>query len=170
MRLLLVSDLHYSVPLFDWVAGVATDFDVVVMAGDHLDLASLVDGRAQTTVVRKYFDRIRAKTRLLICSGNHDLDSKNEAGEWMAPWLLGRRNDGGALGRRVDEDRRHSVYGMPSVGRPGLASRCRPAIGEGREGPERALDLDLSRAPVEIAHRLERSALFWGRCAARMDR
>ena len=118
MRLLLVSDLHYSLPLFDWVAGVADNFDVVVMAGDHLDLASLVDGRAQTTVVRKYFDRIRVKTRLLICSGNHDLDSKNEAGEWMAPWLLGRRNDRGALGRRVDEDRRHSVYGMPSVRRP----------------------------------------------------
>lgn len=84
MRLLLVSDLHYSLPLFDWVVGVAGDFDVVVMAGDHLDLASLVDGRAQATVVRKYFDRIRAKAKLLVCSGNHDLDSKNDAGEWMA--------------------------------------------------------------------------------------
>ena len=94
MRLLLVSDLHYSLPLFDWVAGVATDFDVVVMAGDHLDLASLVNGRAQATVVRKYFDRLRVKTRLLICSGNHDLDSKNEASEWMARWLLSWRNDG----------------------------------------------------------------------------
>jgi len=94
MRLLLVSDLHYSLPLFDWVVDVAASFDVVVMAGDHLDLASLVDGRAQTTVVKKYFQRIRAKTQLLICSGNHDLDSNNEAGERMAKWLLGRPNDG----------------------------------------------------------------------------
>ena len=94
MRLLLVSDLHYSLPLFDWVLEVAGDFDVVVMAGDHLDLASLVDGRAQATVVKKYFERIRAKTQLLICSGNHDLDSKNAAGEKMARWLLGQRNDG----------------------------------------------------------------------------
>jgi len=94
MRLLLVSDLHYSLPLFDWVVEVADDFDVVVMAGDHLDLASLVDGRAQATVVRKYFDRIRRKTKLLICSGNHDLDSKNEAGEWTARWLTGRPEDG----------------------------------------------------------------------------
>lgn len=94
MRLLLVSDLHYSLPLFDWVAGVAGDFDVVVMAGDHLDLASLVDGRAQAAVVKKYFSRIEAKTRLLICSGNHDLDSKNAAGEKMAKWLLGARNKG----------------------------------------------------------------------------
>lgn len=94
MRLLLVSDLHYSLPLFDWVAEVAGDFDVVVMAGDHLDLASLVDGRAQAAVVKKYFSRIEAKTRLLICSGNHDLDSKNAAGEKMAKWLLGARNKG----------------------------------------------------------------------------
>lgn len=94
MRLLLVSDFHYALPLFDWVLEVAGDFDVVVMAGDHLDLASLVDGRAQATVVKKYFERIRAKTQLLICSGNHDLDSRNEAGEKMARWLLGRRNDG----------------------------------------------------------------------------
>lgn len=94
MRLLLVSDLHYSLQSFDWVVEVADDFDIVVMAGDHLELASLVDGRTQATVVRKYFDLIRAKTKLLICSGNHDLDSKNEAGEGMAQWLLGRRNDG----------------------------------------------------------------------------
>lgn len=94
MRLLLVSDLHYSLPLFDWVVEVAGDFDVVVMAGDHLDLASLVDGRAQAAVVKKYFERIQAKTRLLICSGNHDLDSRNAAGEKMAKWLLGSRNKG----------------------------------------------------------------------------
>ena len=87
MRLLLVADLHYSLPQFDWVLDVASDFDVVVMAGDHLDLASIVDGRAQSVVVRKYFDRLRAKTKLVICSGNHDLDGKNAAGEKAAKWL-----------------------------------------------------------------------------------
>jgi Icc-related predicted phosphoesterase len=94
MRLLLVADLHYSLPQFDWVLAIAADFDVVVMAGDHLDLASLVDGRAQSVVIRKYFSRLRAKTRLLICSGNHDLDSKNEAGEKVAKWLGGSHNEG----------------------------------------------------------------------------
>lgn len=94
MRLLLISDLHYSLPLFDWVVEVAGDFDIVVMAGDHLDLTSLVDGRAQSVVVRKYFSRLQAKTRLLICSGNHDLDSKNAAGEKIAKWLLGSQNKG----------------------------------------------------------------------------
>ena len=55
MRLLLVADLHYSLPQFDWVLDMAPAFDVVVMAGDHLDIASIVDGRAQSVVVRKYF-------------------------------------------------------------------------------------------------------------------
>jgi Icc-related predicted phosphoesterase len=94
MRLLLVADLHYSLPQFDWVLSIADGFDVVVLAGDHLDLASLVDGRAQSVVVRKYFDRLRAKTRLVICSGNHDLDAKNEAGEKIASWLGQSRQDG----------------------------------------------------------------------------
>ncbi len=65
MRLLLVADLHYSLPQFDWVLDMAADFDVVILAGDHLDVASIVDGRAQSVVVRKYFNRLRAKTRLL---------------------------------------------------------------------------------------------------------
>ena len=94
MRLLLVADLHYSLPQFDWVLDMAPDFDVVVMAGDHLDVASIVDGRAQSVVVRKYFSRLRAKTRLLICSGNHDLDSKNDAGEKVARWLGVAQNEG----------------------------------------------------------------------------
>ncbi len=94
MRLLLVADLHYALPQFDWVLDVAPDFDLVVMAGDHLDLGSMVDGRAQSVVVRKYFDRLRTKTRLMICSGNHDLDARNDAGEKVARWLTGPMNDG----------------------------------------------------------------------------
>ncbi len=48
MHLLLVSDLHYSQPAFDWVLDVAGNFDVVVMAGDHLDLASIGVHRRQS--------------------------------------------------------------------------------------------------------------------------
>ncbi len=42
MKLLLVSDLHYALPHFDWVLDQAADFDVVVLAGDQLDLSSAV--------------------------------------------------------------------------------------------------------------------------------
>jgi Icc-related predicted phosphoesterase len=98
VRLLLVADLHYSLPQLDWVLNTAGNFDVVVMAGDHLDLSSMVDGRAQSVVVRKYFSKLGSKTLLLICSGNHDLDAKNESGERIAKWL------GGPQGARVVSD------------------------------------------------------------------
>jgi Icc-related predicted phosphoesterase len=94
MRLLAVADLHYSLPQFDWVADSAADFDIVVMAGDHLDLSSMVDRRAQRVVVRKYFSRLSERAKLLVCSGNHDLDAQSEAGEKIARWLNAPLGDG----------------------------------------------------------------------------
>jgi Icc-related predicted phosphoesterase len=93
MKCLIVADLHYSLPQYDWVAQVAGWFDVVIIAGDHLDLGSLVDLRAQSVVVQKYIDVLRGKTRLITCSGNHDLDSRDASGEKVARWIgdLGRR-------------------------------------------------------------------------------
>ena len=65
MRCLVVADLHYSLPQFDWVLNVAGDFDLVIIAGDHLDLSSLVEGRAQTVVIRKYIELMREKTKVV---------------------------------------------------------------------------------------------------------
>ena len=84
MKCLLISDLHYGLKQFDWVSKVAGDFDVVVIAGDHLDISSSVDARVQIVVILKYLRRLQEKTRLLVCSGNHDLDARNEAGEKVA--------------------------------------------------------------------------------------
>ncbi len=42
MRILVVSDLHYTLRQLDWVASVAADHDLLVVAGDHLDIASIV--------------------------------------------------------------------------------------------------------------------------------
>ena len=89
MRCLIVADLHYSLPQYDWVMQVADWFDVVIIAGDHLDLSSPVDIRAQSVVVRKYVDLLQAKTRLITCSGNHDLDSRDGNGEKVAGWISG---------------------------------------------------------------------------------
>jgi Icc-related predicted phosphoesterase len=87
MRILLVSDLHYTLKQLDWVASVAADYELVVMAGDHLDIASIVAPDAQIAVVLEYLARIAAKTTLVACSGNHDLNARNEFGERAAPWL-----------------------------------------------------------------------------------
>jgi predicted phosphodiesterase len=42
-----VADLHYDLRKFDWVVDAAARVDVVVLAGDHLDLASVVDRPTQ---------------------------------------------------------------------------------------------------------------------------
>jgi Icc-related predicted phosphoesterase len=87
VKCLVVADLHYSLPQFDWVANVAEKYDAVILAGDHLDLASHVDLRAQVVVVRQYLELIRSKTSVILCSGNHDLDLRDATGEKVANWI-----------------------------------------------------------------------------------
>ncbi|PPD44616.1 MAG: phosphohydrolase [Methylocystis sp.] len=94
MRCLVVSDLHYALPQLDWLLNSAPNFDLVIFAGDALDVGSLVDFSAQTLVVRKYLQRIAAATRLIFCSGNHDMDCQSEAGEKIARWVEGVRSLG----------------------------------------------------------------------------
>ena len=100
MKCLLVSDLHYALKQYDWTMSVADDFDVVVIAGDHLDISGHVDGRVQIVVILKYLQSLKARTRLIVCSGNHDLDTRNEAGEKVARWMSRVR----ALGIPTDGD------------------------------------------------------------------
>lgn len=102
MRCLVVADLHYSLPQFDWVLSTAPLFDVVIIAGDALDIGSVVDFHAQIVVVRKYLARLAEVTRVILCSGNHDLDERDEAGEKIARWVgdvgrLGIAHDGESL-------------------------------------------------------------------------
>jgi len=94
MKCLLVSDLHYSLKQFDWVSEVAAQYDVVVIAGDHLDISGHVDAQVQTAVIMKYFRDIGARTRVLVCSGNHDLDARNAAGEKTSRWIMKARHLG----------------------------------------------------------------------------
>jgi Icc-related predicted phosphoesterase len=94
MRLLLVSDLHYALPQFDWVVAEASRFDVVVIAGDHLDVSSPLPLEAQSLVILEYARLIAATTRLAISSGNHDLTGPDDAGEQCALWLSAARAAG----------------------------------------------------------------------------
>ena len=102
MRCLVVADLHYSLPQFDWLLSAAAQFDLVIFAGDALDIGSAVDFRAQILVVRKYLSRLARLTRVILCSGNHDLDERNADGEKIARWIgdvreLGVACDGDSL-------------------------------------------------------------------------
>ena len=86
-EMLITADLHYSLKQFDWLMRVAADFDLVVLAGDHLDMFSTVDGRAQILVVSKYLERLASTTQLIVSSGNHDLDSQDSEGERRSAWI-----------------------------------------------------------------------------------
>jgi Icc-related predicted phosphoesterase len=101
MRILVVSDLHYTLRQLDWVVSVAGDYELVIVAGDHLDISSLVEPDAQIAVVLEYFSRLAAKTSVIACSGNHDLNADNELGERSAGWL------GAAAGVGVGVDGTH---------------------------------------------------------------
>jgi Icc-related predicted phosphoesterase len=94
LRILLVSDLHYALKQFDWTASVAERFDLVVLAGDHLDIAGQLDGNVQIVVVLKYLKRLALRTKLIVSSGNHDLDVRNGDGEKIASWMNRVRQGG----------------------------------------------------------------------------
>lgn len=102
MRILLVSDLHYTLRQFDWVVGSAPSFDLVVLAGDHLDISSSVALDAQIVVVLRYLEMIRAASEVAVSSGNHDLSGEDSHGERSALWFdeiraLGVPTDGESL-------------------------------------------------------------------------
>lgn len=107
MKILVVADLHYNLKHFDWLERVAGEYDLAVIAGDLLNIAGFVDLDAQIVVMLKYLQRISEKVSLLVSSGNHDGDIRNDAGEFVAAWLQKVRAgnisvDGQSLA--VDED------------------------------------------------------------------
>jgi Icc-related predicted phosphoesterase len=85
--MLFVADLHYALKQFDWLMAHATGDDLIAIGGDLLSLSSALDLDVQIVVVEKYLDRLRQRTRVLVSSGNHDLDACNSAGEGVARWL-----------------------------------------------------------------------------------
>jgi Icc-related predicted phosphoesterase len=94
MRLLFVADLHYSLKQFDWLLAHAREYDTVVIGGDLLDLGSALDADVQIAIVEKYFRLLRQHARMVVCSGNHDGDSRNAADESVAEWLRSAHAEG----------------------------------------------------------------------------
>lgn len=86
MKLLVVSDLHYSLRQFDWLAANRGETDLIIIAGDLLELSSAVDQDTQATVVEQYFRRICEDVPMVVCSGNHDLLEEYD-GTRSAEWL-----------------------------------------------------------------------------------
>ena len=149
MRCLVVADLHYSLPQFDWLLSAAPHFDLVIFAGDALDVGSFVDFRAQIVVVRKYLTMLSGVTRVILCSGNHDLDERSPEGEKISRWIGEVRE----LGVACDGD-------SLTIGDT-LFTVCPWWDG--------AMDLGPSRAAREFAYELGRQALLRRRRTRAMD-
>jgi Icc-related predicted phosphoesterase len=96
----LVSDLHYDLRKLDWVLAEAEGVDLVVVAGDLLDISSDVPLDAQIAVVLEYLGRFAGRATTVACSGNHDLDSRTDGGEKFTGWLA----EAGESGVTVDGD------------------------------------------------------------------
>ena len=75
LKILIVADLHYALPQFDWLVAAAPAYDLVILAGDMLDISSPVDPGTQIVVVLNYLKQLRSLTQIVVCSGNHDLDA-----------------------------------------------------------------------------------------------
>jgi Icc-related predicted phosphoesterase len=87
MRILLTSDIHYALRQYDWLIRAAADFDAVVIAGDHIDISSAVPSEVQIAALSATLTAVAQNGRLLVCSGNHDLNARNGEGEKTADWL-----------------------------------------------------------------------------------
>jgi Icc-related predicted phosphoesterase len=87
VRILLVSDLHYTLRQLDWVVDAAPAYDLVVVAGDLLDINSAVAVHPQSVVVLTYLSLLHDAGRVAVGSGNHDLTGPDGSGEQAALWL-----------------------------------------------------------------------------------
>jgi len=87
VRILVVSDLHYRLPHYDWLVRAAEDVDMVALVGDLADVVNAVPFEAQVVVLEKYLGLLAQKSVVLASSGNHDLDGPGAHGEQVAGWL-----------------------------------------------------------------------------------
>ena len=87
MRILVVSDLHYRLPHFDWLVDAAAQVDAVALVGDLAQVVSPVPHEVQTVVLTNYLQLLGAAGPVFVASGNHDLDGPGSHGEQVASWL-----------------------------------------------------------------------------------
>jgi len=74
MKLLATSDLHNRRDWYGWILSQAPKYEVVVIAGDLLDMFQ--DLQPQIEFLRSWVADMRAVgTPLMVCCGNHDFNS-----------------------------------------------------------------------------------------------
>ena len=145
MRVLLVSDLHYDLRKLDWVLAESSGVDLLVMAGDLLDIGSSVPLDTQIVVVLEYLDALRRKHHHGRVLGQPRPRPPHRGGR------EGDRVDRRGANRRRRRRRRHRErrgmddHGLRLVGGARDARRAGVLTRRGRPHARRALDLGLAR-------------------------
>lgn len=86
MTILHVADFHFNKAWFHWLLHHAPPHDLLVLAGDLLDLSSPTPHRQQIAWVSDWINDYAGA--ICLCSGNHDLEWDAEAERWNpAYWL-----------------------------------------------------------------------------------
>ena len=84
MRCLVVGDLHFNLRQFDWITERLVDFDALVLTGDLLDLSGHQPHSRQLQTLLPLLQRWRARTHVLVASGNHDAVDRPHREDWLA--------------------------------------------------------------------------------------
>jgi predicted phosphodiesterase len=69
---LVTADLHFQKPWFEWIIQEAPRFEVILIAGDFLDMFKAEPRTTQACEVQSWLGRLAEVTNVAICSGNHD--------------------------------------------------------------------------------------------------
>ncbi len=87
-NILITADNHYNVAWLDWLTEQAPKYDLVLLAGDVLDMHLEGWDSHQIPAFIEWTKRFKATgTPLAICSGNHDLADTSFCGEILQPEL-----------------------------------------------------------------------------------
>jgi Icc-related predicted phosphoesterase len=72
MKILLTADLHYRLHWFQWLIEQSPKYDLVCVAGDFLDIFHPEPREKQARAVSTLVRELAQRTRVAVCSGNHD--------------------------------------------------------------------------------------------------
>jgi predicted MPP superfamily phosphohydrolase len=72
MKILLTADLHYRLPWFQWLIDEGPKYHLVCIAGDFLDIFHTEPRENQARAVSTLVRELAQRTRVAMCSGNHD--------------------------------------------------------------------------------------------------
>ena len=88
----------------------------------------MVDADAQILVVKKYLSLLSATTRVILCSGNHDLDERSAEGERQ--YRIGSGEYGDGRPKNASLQTREQTGDLPALGRDEIAIGTRWPINE----------------------------------------